>query len=251
MTTEANTKELNLYQKLAAITGEIGTVAKAGKNKEQGYNFIEYAAVAGLLRSLFAKYNVICLPKMGERQATEVTTSRGTRGTYVLIHFEFTFINGDKPEEREVIPWIGEALDYGDKATNKAATGALKYCLMRTFNVSEKGDEDPDQHSIELGQVPVEPPTPKTMTIQDAIAKIVATLASKGFKEADERKTIMLKLAGVEDQKDLKAEHVKHVMDVIESTTAKELRGYLEVEQVDDITIDEDGFVDTTGGDSV
>jgi hypothetical protein len=50
---------LNLWQKLAAITGEVGTIAKYGKNKEQGYAFIEYAAVAGALRTLFAKYRVV------------------------------------------------------------------------------------------------------------------------------------------------------------------------------------------------
>ena len=142
--TPQQAKPSNLYQKLASITGEIGSIAKGGKNREQGYEFIEYAAVAGALRTLFAKFNIICLPSMGEREETEITTKSGAKGFHVLIHFTFTFVNGDDPSEREVINWVGEATDYGDKATNKAATAALKYCLMRTFNVSEKGDEDPD-----------------------------------------------------------------------------------------------------------
>lgn len=50
------------------------------------------------------------------------------------------------------MPWTGEALDYGDKATNKAATSAQKYYLMRQFNISEKG-EDPDADSPDKGTV--------------------------------------------------------------------------------------------------
>jgi hypothetical protein len=124
---------LNLYQRMAAITGEIGSIAKGGENREQHYSFIEYAAVAGALRTLFSKYNVVCLPTMGARTETEFKTPRGGVGYRVLIDFKFAFIN------------------YGDKATNKAATAALKYCLMRTFNVSEKGDEDPDMTSPQNG----------------------------------------------------------------------------------------------------
>src|SRR5688572_21538645 len=93
---------MNLWQKLAAITGEVGTITKDGKNREQGYAFIEYAAVAGQLRTLFAKYRIMCIPKMGERVEREIVTKTGAKGVNVLIHFEFTFVNADKPDEKEV-----------------------------------------------------------------------------------------------------------------------------------------------------
>jgi len=183
-------KSLNLYQKLAAITGEIGIVAKDGRNREQGYGFIEYSAVAGALRTLFGKYAVMCVPTMGARTESELTGKSGGRGYRVLIDFTFTFINGDKPEEREVIQWVGEAIDYGDKATNKAATSALKYCLMRTFNVSDKGEEDPDSHSPEVGEPVVthtvhtevtagEPVTPKQKIL------IASKLTELGIRRED------------------------------------------------------------------
>lgn len=162
-TQDDKASSLNLYQKLAAITGEIGAVAKGGQNKEQHYAFIEYGAVAAKLRDLFAKYNIVCVPKMGTRAETEITTQKGSKGYHVLVDFTFTFINGDKPDEREEISWIGEATDYGDKATNKAATGALKYCLMRTFNVSEKGD-DPDADTPEPHTASAKPQTFSTQT---------------------------------------------------------------------------------------
>ena len=43
-----------------------------------------------------------------------------------------------------------EAADFGDKATNKAVTAAVKYYLMRQFNISSKGDEDADAASPEI-----------------------------------------------------------------------------------------------------
>lgn len=151
-TTAAKPAAMNLYQKLAAITGEIGVIKKGGTNKEQGYAFIEYAAVAGELRTLFAKYGVVIVPRMAQatkQQRTEVTSKYGAKGAYALIDFTFTVINADAPEDKFTVQWTGEAIDYGDKAANKAATGALKYYLMRQFNISEKGD-DPDAVSHEL-----------------------------------------------------------------------------------------------------
>ncbi len=142
---------LNLHQKLAMITGDVGAIAKGGTNSEQKYAFIEYAAVAGELRGLFAKYNVLIVPYMQKtqhQQRTEVQTKYGNKGEHVLIDFTFVVINADDPTDKFSVSWTGEAIDYGDKATNKAATSALKYYLMRQFNISEKGD-DPDAVSPE------------------------------------------------------------------------------------------------------
>lgn len=148
-----DTKSLNLYQKLAHITGEIGTIKKGGRNVEQGYAFIEYAAVAGELRGLFAKYGIVIVPRMqraSKQERTTILSKAGKGGFHVLIDFYFDVINADKPEEHFIVQWTGEAADYGDKATNKAATSALKYYLMRQFNVSEKGEQDADSSTPEI-----------------------------------------------------------------------------------------------------
>lgn len=144
-------RSLNLYQKLAAITGEVGAIAKGGNNTEQNFKFIEYAAVAGRLRELFAKYGVVVVPRMQpskQQMRSTITSKYGKEGVWALIDMSFTVINADAPDDKFTATWTGEAMEYGDKAANKAATGALKYFLMRMFNVSEQGD-DPDAHSPE------------------------------------------------------------------------------------------------------
>lgn len=190
--------QLNLYQKLAAITGEVGSISKGGTNKEHGYAFIEYAAVAGELRHLFAKYRVIIIPYMArshKQTREEVSTKNGTKGIHALIDFTFVVINADKPDEKFSVTWTGEATDYGDKAVNKAATGALKYYLMRQFNISEKGDDpdsttpDPVLDSVTPGkaaagtstdmQPPTRPITPAQAGMLLGIAKQKSGLAEK------------------------------------------------------------------------
>lgn len=207
MTADVKTQELNLWQKLAAITGEIGKIEKTGQSSGYGdrYNFIEYAAVAGRLRDLFAKYGVVIVPymaKAAKQHRQEVTSSKGNKGEHVLIDFTFVIINADKPEEKFSVTWIGEATDFGDKATNKAATSALKYYLMRQFNISEQGD-DPDAESPEpvSAKKTASPAQTAAQAVQGTDQALVATktqkaqitalLRGKDVKDADFEKYVV------------------------------------------------------------
>lgn len=183
----AETQQLNLYQKLAKITGEIGVIAKDGNNQQQKYKYIEYETIAGKFRELFSKYGVVLIPSMVEQERSAITTSRGSSGVSTVCHFEFTVVNADKPDDRFVVKWQGEAADYGDKATNKAATAAVKYYLMRQFNISSKGDEDPDSQTPEVAQKPQKPAMASVRQIT-AVSKL---LASKGVTNGEDRKAIL------------------------------------------------------------
>ncbi|QHC73797.1 ERF family protein [Rathayibacter sp. VKM Ac-2805] len=181
--------KMNLYQKIARITGDIGVIKKGGRNSEQNYAFIEYAAVAGELRTLFAKYGVVIVPRMqrpDRQHRADITSKNGKAGYYVLIEFHFTIVNADAPDDRFTVSWSGEAADFGDKATNKAATSALKYYLMRQFNISEKG-EDADADSPEISTVaPVVTRTasPNKPASEKQIA-LLTSLAHRKGKDAE------------------------------------------------------------------
>ena len=181
------TQQLNLYQKLAKITGEIGVIAKDGNNQQQKYKYIEYETIAGKFRELFSKYGVVLIPSMVNQERSAITTSRGSSGVSTVCHFEFTVVNADKPDDRFVVKWQGEAADYGDKATNKAATAAVKYYLMRQFNISSKGDEDPDSQTPEVAQKQQKPAMASVRQIT-AVSKL---LANKGVTNGEDRKAIL------------------------------------------------------------
>lgn len=186
----AETQQLNLYQKLAKITGEIGVIAKDGNNQQQKYKYIEYETIAGKFRELFSKYNVVLIPSMVEQERTSITTARGASGVSTVCHFEFTVVNADKPDDRFVVKWQGEAADYGDKATNKAATAAVKYYLMRQFNISSKGDEDPDSQTPEIAAKQQAPQKPAMASVRQ-ITAVSKLLASKGVTSGEDRKAIL------------------------------------------------------------
>jgi hypothetical protein len=228
--------DLNLYQKLAAIMGEIGIIAKDGKNKEQNYAFIEYASVAGRLRDLLSKYGVVIVPKMpkaADQQREEIVSSYGKKGVAVLIDFTFVVVNADKPDDQMEVPWTGEAADFGDKATNKAATAALKYYLMRQFNISEKGD-DPDAASPDRGEVqrssnapaeqrPTKQPSAKRPTILDDLQRAIKGLKARGL-DKDTCRSIIYGIAGVESPKELTREAMARVFGTLKSAKISELR---------------------------
>lgn len=176
----AEAKTLSLASKLAKIASELGAIKKDGKNAQQNYNFIEYAAVAGKLRDLLDKYQVIVLPEVNEYEKEPASNGKGC---HYLLKMTFTIVNGEKPEEQYVRHWLSESADYGDKGVNKAETAGTKYFLMRLFQISEKGD-DPDNDSPEVNSEPKvdfevydkrikEAPTP------DEVRKIYASIPTQ------------------------------------------------------------------------
>lgn len=145
----AETEKLSLATKLALIGKELGATAKAGKNAEQGYKFIEYAAVSGKMRDLLANHHIVVVPAVVDYEKDTVSTARGTTGFHYVVQMRFTAINGDDPDDRIEATWLGESTDYGDKGINKAETSGTKYFYMRLLNISEKSDEDADKTTPE------------------------------------------------------------------------------------------------------
>lgn len=219
---EINKRELNLFQKLAAITGEVGIIKKDGTNTEQHYSFIEYAAVAGRLRDLFADYGIVIVPYMAKasnQTRTEFSSRNGAKGTAVLIDFTFVVYNADKPEEKISVTWVGEAADYGDKATNKAATAALKYYLMRQFNISEKG-EDPDAESPETAGATATT-TKKVLAgpISDQQRKLIFVLLKRaGIDDAEVQKAT-LRINGIPDPKNITKQQASDMIEKLQSNS--------------------------------
>ena len=149
MTNTTENKPLSIASKLATIGKEIGSIKKSGKNILQKYDYIEYGVVAGRIRELFDKYQIIIIPNVDNIQQDEITNKNGGKGYHFVLQMTFTLINGENIDDREIATWCGEASDYGDKGINKAETSGTKYFLMRLFNISEKG-EDNDANSIEM-----------------------------------------------------------------------------------------------------
>jgi hypothetical protein len=83
------------------------------------------------------------------RDCVERVTAKGGAIFYVTVKCEFDFISADDGSSH-CVTTFGEAMDSGDKATNKAMSAALKYCCLQTFMVPTEGDNDSDATTHEV-----------------------------------------------------------------------------------------------------
>lgn len=159
-------EKINLFQRMLAITNELGTVAKnldIQQTKTSSYKAVSERDVIDAVKPLEAKYGVFSYPVRREVIESEILESeREYNGNktkviskYMRVATTYAFVNVDEPMERLEITSYGDGIDTGDKAPGKAMTYADKYALMKAYKIST--GEDPDQEaSPESGYKKVE-----------------------------------------------------------------------------------------------
>lgn len=177
-------KVMNLYQKINKISVEIGVMEKTGRNQSQGYSFIEQSVIVAKVRELCEKYGITIIPATIERRLDRFDVTRGTGksgvDTHVQVKSEFLIVNSDKPEENFSIVWDGgEAIDSGDKATNKAITASQKYFYMKLFNISDKEDSDLESPEEPKDRKPSQPLTGFSNPVSEAQLNFIKKLAGE------------------------------------------------------------------------
>lgn len=141
---ESTTQDLTLAKKIAQASGDMGAIAKDGKNQKQNFGFISEAAIKAAVRKVTSKYGFAIIPT----QIKEITRyERKTQRGGVLYFYDvlqvFKVTDGKESFECEM---LGTGSDTGDKAFNKAVTIALKNFEKQLFNISDQTD-DPDSET--------------------------------------------------------------------------------------------------------
>ncbi len=144
-------KAINAVQAALAKEG----IGKDRKNDQQGYKFRGIDDMYNVMAPHLSANGLVVLPRYSERQVVERTTKHGTALFYVTIKGDFTFLASDG--SRVDVTTYGEAMDSGDKATNKAMSAALKYAFMQTFTIPTEGDNDTENQTHEVKGVPITP----------------------------------------------------------------------------------------------
>jgi hypothetical protein len=138
-------------------------IAKDKKNTQQGYNFRGIDDMYNALSAVLAGANLCILPCVLSRTQEERTTKDG-KGTLfsVVLQIRFDFVSSEDGSCHPVV-MFGEAMDSGDKATNKAMSAAFKYACMQTFCIPTEGMEDADSstHEVAPKGTPVHVPQTK------------------------------------------------------------------------------------------
>ncbi len=144
---------LNVYQCIAAAQARI---AKVGIGKDRtaqtggsgSYKFRGIDDVYNLLASILADVGLVIVPRMIERTVVERVSGNNKALFYVTVEAEFDFVSAHDMSTHTARTF-GEAMDSGDKATNKAMSAAYKYAAFQTFCIpTEAQDSETETHTV-------------------------------------------------------------------------------------------------------
>jgi len=124
-------------------------ISKDRNNSQQGYKFRGIDDVYNALAPVLADASLNVYPNVLKREVVERTNQKGTALFYVTVEVRFDFVSAVDGSTHAVVTY-GEAMDSGDKATNKAMSAALKYAFMQTFCIPTEGDNDADATTHEV-----------------------------------------------------------------------------------------------------
>ena len=131
-----------IYKKIIEVMADINAIGKDRRNQQQGFQFRGIDDVMNEMHSSLAKCGVFVLPKVLEETRTTGKTSRGGDMFYTRLKINFGFYAEDGSHVDAVV--IGEAMDTGDKASNKALSIGLKYAMLQVFCIPTEDEKDPD-----------------------------------------------------------------------------------------------------------
>ena len=139
---------MKVYQAINAVQSDLARdgITKDRRNQQQGYNFRGIDDVYNALAPLLAKHGLCVLPRILARDCVERQTQKGGVLFYVTVEAEFDFVASEDGSKHTVRTY-GEAMDSGDKATNKAMSAAYKYAAFQAFAIPTEGDNDADAQS--------------------------------------------------------------------------------------------------------
>ena len=150
---EEESKEMNIYEKMALITEEIGVIEKGlvvSISKTNSYKAVSERDVLDGVKPIEKKYRVYSYPVKREvidrdtlvKESEYNGSITKTNTLFMRIETTYRFVNIDNPSEFIETIVYGDGLDTGDKAPGKAMTYADKYALMKAYKLSTGDDPD-------------------------------------------------------------------------------------------------------------
>ena len=137
---------MSVYQAINAVQRALSKtgIAKDHTNTQgAGYKFRGIDDVYNAISPLLAEHGLCILPRMLTRECTERESKSGNALFYVTVKAEFDFVSSIDGS-KHTVSTFGEAMDSGDKATNKAMSAAYKYAAFQAFAIPTAGDNDAD-----------------------------------------------------------------------------------------------------------
>jgi hypothetical protein len=141
-----------VYNAIAGITAALARVG-IGKDRKAdapgaNYKFRGIDDIYNALAPLLAEHKLCILPTVLDRTCSERQSARGNALFCVNLTVRFDFVSTQDGSKHEIVT-LGEAMDSGDKATNKAMSAAYKYAAMMAFCIPTVGEDgENDTHEV-------------------------------------------------------------------------------------------------------
>jgi hypothetical protein len=176
-----------IYPAMAKVLSQVGAVTKS-KDADMGnagkYKFRGIDDMYNALHTHFAENGIFIIPEVVNTEMTvqekvKVWNGQETKTLQYscLVTMKFHFVCDDGSSI--VATGVGHALDTSDKATNKAQSSALKYCLMQTFLIPTEESKDIEDENNTVA------PAPKPITLNKAkFDDIISTNNVESAKKA-------------------------------------------------------------------
>lgn len=221
--------ELNIFQRMAAITNDLAVVQKnlaVKTGKSQSYKAVAERDILDAVKPLENKYGIYSYPMKRDileshiletetfylDKASNVET-RSLKSTFMSrIKTTYRFVNVDDPKDYIDQESIAEGIDAQDKGSGKAMTYSDKYALMKAYKISTGDDPDQDasverHYNQQSGELPFR-------VVQTNIQNMVSVLNQSGMNipeiasavgksEKDFRSAFVNESAGRKLEKDL------------------------------------------------
>jgi hypothetical protein len=147
--------EMNIFQRMSAVTSELQTVAKnltVSTGRNNSYKAVSERDIIDAVKPLEAKHGIYSYPYDREVIESQTLESEVVSGNDIIkkstffsrIKTVYRFVNIDDPEDYIDTVTFAEGIDSQDKGSGKAMTYGDKYALMKAYKIST--GEDPDQN---------------------------------------------------------------------------------------------------------
>lgn len=185
-----------IFSKLLAVKQDIGSIGKDQKNTHQGFKFRGIDQFVNALHPILNKHGVGITTKVLQNSEEYKESSNGKISKNVRLVMEYTFFAEDGSTLSCQMP--SEGVDTSDKATNKALSAALKYCLIQTLCVPTEDMAEQDGDSTQIDGTEVTASVPKK-----AVNMSNSVPVAQSFRQPKNRVTATVSGSDVSDEDEL------------------------------------------------
>ena len=148
-----------IYELIPKAMQMVGAIGKDSVNKTQGFKYRGIDAVYNALNPVMSELGLFIVPEILDHRREERETPNKTVLKYSILTIRFTMYAPDGSNVSCTV--VGEGMDSGDKASNKAMSVALKYACFQLFMIPTEEMVDPDQESHDVTSGAKTPDKPK------------------------------------------------------------------------------------------